>query len=243
MAWIAFGFCALIGLYLVGRWFVNAQPADVFRALRWLAITIVVGGIIAIAISGRWNLLWALAFPAFPLLMRWRAMRSVQKNARGPSRGQRSRVETRFLRMTLDHDSGDMDGEVREGRFAGETLSKLKLGALIELWRDCAQEDDQSRSVLESYLDRAHPEWRDVVGEGASTGADERTEGKRDSPWTRNTMSAEEAREILGVGADASEREVEQAYRSEMKRAHPDQGGSDWMAARVNQARDVLLNR
>jgi len=241
MAWIAFGFCALIGLYLVGRWFVNAQPAGVFRALRWLAITTVVVGVVAIAVSGRWNLLWALAFPAFPLLMRWRAMRSVQKNARGPRQGQQSQVETRFLRMTLDHDTGDMDGEVREGQFAGKTLSKLKLGELIELWRDCAQEDEQSRAVLESYLDRAHPEWRDVVGEGASAQSGERAGGQRESTWTRTTMSKQEAQEILGVGAEASDQEIEQAYRREMKRAHPDQGGSDWMAAKVNQAREVLL--
>ena len=63
--------------------------------------------------------------------MRWRAMRSMQRNARGPRRGQQSQVETRFLRMTLDHDSGDMDGEIREGRFAGKSLSALKLGELI----------------------------------------------------------------------------------------------------------------
>lgn len=243
MAWIAFAVCFLIGLYLVARWFVNAQPADVFRALRWLAVVIVVVGIVAIAISGRWNLLWALSFPALPLLMRWRAMRSMQRNARGPRRGQQSQVKTRFLRMTLDHDSGDMDGEVREGRFAGKTLSMLKLGELIELWRECAREDEQSRSVLESFLDREHPEWRDVVGEGASAGADDRSDRKGESPWTRNTMGDDEAREILGVGENATHHEIEQAYRREMKRAHPDQGGSDWMAAKVNQARDVLLNR
>ena len=198
MAWIAFAVCFLVGLYLVARWFVNAQPGDVFRALRWLAIVIVVVGIVAIALSGRWNLLWALSFPALPLLMRWRAMRSMQRNARGPKRGQQSQVDTRFLRMTLDHDSGDMDGEVREGRFAGKSLSAMKLGELIELWRECAREDEQSRSVLESYLDRAQPEWRDVVGEGASAGADERTDRKRESPWTRNAMSVDEAPGGLG---------------------------------------------
>ena len=69
--------------------------------------------------------------------------------------------------MTLEHDTGDMDGEVREGSFTGQMLSELKLGELIELWRECAREDEQSRGVLESYLDREHAEWRDVVGEGS----------------------------------------------------------------------------
>lgn len=243
MAWIALGLFSLLGLYLVGRWFVNAQPADVFRALRWLAMIVVVVGLTAIVLSGRWNLLWVLSFPAFPLLMRWRAMRAMQKNAHGPKEGQQSQVDTRFLRMTLDHDTGDMDGEVREGPYAGQLLSDMKLGALIELWRECAREDEQSRGVLESYLDRGHPEWRDVVGEGASSTGTDGARGNRESPWTRNTMSVEEAREILGVGPDASDEDVEMSFRHEMKRAHPDQGGSDWMAAKVNQARDVLLNR
>jgi hypothetical protein len=242
MAWIAFGFCLLVGLYLVGRWFVSARPADVFRTLRWVAGGIVVFGLIAIAVSGRWNLLWALSFPAFPLLMRWRAIRSMQKNARGPSSGQASEIDTRFLRMSLDHDTGDMDGTVREGAFSGRTLLDMKLGELIELWRECAQKDDQSRIVLESYLDRAQPEWRDVVGE-AATGESEGRTGNPDSPWTRDGMSADEAREILGVTPDASEADIEAAYRREMKRVHPDQGGSDWMAAKVNQAKDVLLKR
>lgn len=243
MAWIAFGLFSLLGLYLVGRWFVNAQPADVFRALRWLAMGTVVVGLAAIALSGRWNLLWALSFPAFPLLMRWRAIRAMQKNARGPKGGQQSEVDTRYLRMTLDHDTGDMDGEVREGQFRGQTLSKLKLGELIELWRECAREDEQSRGVLESYLDRAHTEWRDVVGEGAASDDADRARGGGESPWTRNSMSVEEALEVLGLESEASNSDVESAYRNEMKRAHPDQGGSDWMAAKVNQARDVLLNR
>jgi hypothetical protein len=242
MAWIAFGFCLLVGLYLVGRWFVSAQPVDVFRALRWLAVGIVVLGLIAIVLTGRWNMLWALFFPAFPLWMRWRTMRSVQKNARGPSTGQFSEIDTRFLRMTLDHDTGDMDGTVREGSFSDQTLSDIKLGNLIELWRECALEDDQSRSVLETYLDRAHSEWRDVVGEEASRGSESRADNP-ESPWAREGMSIDEARKILEVGADASDTDIETAYRTAMKHAHPDQGGSDWMAAKVNQAKDILLKR
>jgi len=135
-----------------------------------------------------------------------------------------------------------MDGTVREGAFSGLILSDMKLGELIELWRECAREDEQSRSVLESYLDRAQPEWRDVVGEAAAGGSERRT-GNPESPWTRDGMSVDEAREILGVSPGASDLDIEAAYRQEMKRAHPDQGGSDWMAAKVNQAKDALLSR
>ncbi|MBO6783309.1 MAG: molecular chaperone DnaJ [Alphaproteobacteria bacterium] len=241
MPWLILAVCVLVGLWLLARWYASAQPADILRAIRWVAATVLVVGLAAIALSGRWNLLWALAFPAFPLLMRWRALRSMRRNASGPSAGQTSQVETRFLRMTLDHDTGDMDGEVREGTHAGRKLSDLKLGEAIELWREVAQADEQSRIVLESFLDRAHPEWRDVVGEAASASREGGSAG--DSPWARTDMGVEEARQILGVEADASDADIEAAWRREMKRAHPDQGGSDWMAAKVNQAKDVLLGR
>lgn len=236
---------SLVGLYFVARWFVSAQPAQVFRALRWTGAILLVVGLIAIALSGRWNFIWALLFPALPWLMRLRAINTMRKNARGPRAGQSSRVETRFLRMELDHDTGDMDGEVREGPLAGRMLSALKLGEMIELWRLCAVEDEQSRSVLESYMDRNHPDWRDVAGGDAASGARGSGAGSGGgaSPWTQTGMSEAEAREVLGVAEDASESDIEAAYRSEMKRAHPDQGGSDWMAAKVNQAKDTLLGR
>lgn len=239
LPWLIFAIFVLTGLYLVGRWFVSAQPADILRALRWTGGIVLVVGLAAIALSGRWNLIWALFFPALPILLRLRALSTMRRNARGPRSGQTSQVETRFLRMTLDHDSGDMDGEVREGPHAGKMLSALKLGELIELWRVCAGEEDRSRAVLESYLDRNHPDWRDVAGAGQAGSEG----GGGQSPWTQSGMSADEAREILGVAANASDEEIEAAYRTEMKRAHPDQGGSDWMAAKVNQAKDVLLKR
>ena len=68
--------------------------------------------------------------------------------------------------MVLDHDSGEMSGEVADGQFTGRPLDQLTLGELIELWRECAKEDEQSRLVLENYLDRSHPEWRSVAGAG-----------------------------------------------------------------------------
>jgi len=238
----------LVGLYFVARWFVSAQPAQIFRAMRWTGAILLVVGLIAIALSGRWNFIWALLFPAMPFLMRLRAINTMRKNARGPRAGQSSQVETRFLRMELDHDTGEMDGEIREGPLAGRMLSALKLGEMVELWRLCAVEDEQSRSVLESYMDRNHPDWRDVAGGDAQGGAaDGGSAGGRSgggaSPWTQTGMSETEAREILGVDENASESDIETAYRTEMKRAHPDQGGSDWMAAKVNQAKDTLLGR
>ena len=242
MPWLILAICLLVGGALILRWFLNTPPADILRVLRWTALVLLVAGFLTIALSGRWNLLWMIAPLAVPLLLRWRALRSMSRNAQGPSPGRTSEVETRYLRMTLDHDSGDMDGEVREGRFRDRMLSSLSLGEIVELWRECALQDEQSRSVLESYMDRTHPDWREAAGDGASrSGHQDRDSGA--SPWAQDDMSVREARDILGVDETATEAEIEAAWRREMKRAHPDHGGSDWMAAKINQAKDVLLKR
>jgi DnaJ family protein C protein 19 len=54
-------------------------------------------------------------------------------------------------------------------------------------------------------------------------------------------MNRQEAYEILGLKPGASEVEIKAAHHRLMRSAHPDVGGSEWLATRVNQARDVLL--
>ena len=238
MPWLIFAVAVVLGLYLVARWWAQAEPRQILKALRWTGAAVGLVLLIFIVISGRWSWLPAALVLGFPWLLRLGALNTMRKNARGPRSGQSSEISTRFLRMELDHDSGEMTGEVTAGQFAGRGLLELNLGELIELWRECAAEDEQSRLVLENFLDRGHTEWRSVAGVGPR----EETSGARsDSPWANTGMSADEACEILGVPASASPEDIENAYRRVMKSAHPDHGGSDWMAAKVNQAKDVLL--
>ena len=56
-----------------------------------------------------------------------------------------------------------------------------------------------------------------------------------------SAMSRTEAYEVLGLKPGASGDEIHAAHRRLMRMAHPDTGGSDWLASRINQARDVLL--
>jgi curved DNA-binding protein CbpA len=56
-------------------------------------------------------------------------------------------------------------------------------------------------------------------------------------------MTREEAFAVLGLAPGASEDDIQSAYRRLMRAAHPDSGGSDWLAARINEARDVLVGR
>ncbi len=238
--WLISAVIVIGGLFLVARWWVQADPRQLLRALRWAGAAIGLVLLAAIAVSGRWSWLPALLFPIIPWLIRARALNTMRRNAKGPRPGQSSQITTRFLHMELDHDSGEMAGTVTDGQFSGHNLDQLALGQLIELWRECATADEQSRQVLENYLDRYQPQWRSVAGAGPR---EESAGGRSDSPWAGSGMSADEACEILGVEPNATPEDIESAYRQAMKKAHPDQGGSDWMAAKVNQAKDVLLGR
>jgi len=230
---------ALVGLYLIARWWVQAEPRQIIAALRWGAVLVGIGIVVFAVLSRRWGLLAMLAAPALMLFRSLRAVQTHQRNAQGPSQGRASGVETRYLRMWLDHDSGTMDGEVTEGPLAGRQLSDLTLGQLIGLWRDCVVGDEQSRTVLEAWLDRVHgATWRQAAGAGPASG-DHRASGATGDA----AMDAAEAREILGVDETADRSEIEAAYRRAMQRAHPDHGGTDALAARINEARDLLLKR
>src|SRR3546814_9544629 len=128
MPWIILAIALIVGLVLVGRWWVSAEPATLWRALRWSGAGLAAVLLVWVVVTGRWSLLWAVALPAIPWLIRLRALNTVRKNAAGPRAGQTSAIDTRFLHMILDHDSGEMEGEVREGAFAGRRLSQLALG-------------------------------------------------------------------------------------------------------------------
>ncbi|MFL5258534.1 MAG: DnaJ domain-containing protein [Hyphomicrobiales bacterium] len=146
-------------------------------------------------------------------------------------RGQASRVKTQYFAMELDHDTGSMDGEVLAGPFAGRRLSSLSEGDLRQLYAQCGGATDQSRQLLEAWLDRTRNGWR------------ERWEAPRAGgrPRPSTAMNAEEALAVLGLRKGASANDIRSAHRRLMKELHPDRGGSDYLAAKVNQAKDVLL--
>lgn len=143
-----------------------------------------------------------------------------------------SAIKTRWLAMELTHSSGAMDGEVLAGQFAGDRLSTLSLEDLLELAGDCRQDPD-SIQLLEAYLDRMFPDWRDHAQ--ADKSGESRPAGN-DSAMTETL-----ALEILGLGSDASREDITAAHRRLMQKMHPDRGGSDYLAQRINQARDFLL--
>jgi len=147
-----------------------------------------------------------------------------------------SEVETEYIRMRLDHDSGTMSGMVRRGPFQGRRLDELTRAELLVLWRQCRVEDEPGANLLEAYLDRLMPEWR-VEAQRAGTG----TGGGKAGPRTADTMTRAEAYEVLGLSWGAGESEIREAHRRLMLKLHPDHGGSTYLAAKLNRAREVLL--
>ncbi len=184
-----------------------------FRGEIGVAITV---GALGLGMLG-WITLWPAGFG-----------RRTQK-----STGQVSRVRSAFLEMELDHDSGAMRGRILAGKYEGVALDALDPPTLIGLLGEI---DSDSRQLLMAYLDRREPRWReDTEGNAAS--------GDGSSAAPSGKMTEKEAYQILGLQSGASAQEIGRAHRFLMKKLHPDQGGSTYLAARVNEAKDVLLRR
>jgi hypothetical protein len=129
--------------------------------------------------------------------------------------------------MTLDHDSGRMEGEVTAGPFQGARLSELSAGDLDRLmaWFE-AEGDEDSRALLLAWLER-HGTRRTAEEPGAP-------------PPDAARMTEAEAYRILGLAPGASLAEVRAAYGRLIRRVHPDLGGSSELAALLNAAKEVL---
>jgi hypothetical protein len=148
------------------------------------------------------------------------------------SRGQSSRIETDHLEMELDHDTGEMRGRVLKGLFKDRDIASLSPTDMALLWQDCRHTDPQSAQLVEAYLDRVHPSWREDMARGESDmsrGPDGR-------------MDVEEALDILGLKRGADAEDIRRAHRNLMLKLHPDRGGSTYLAAKINEAKDVALD-
>jgi len=245
VAYAILGLAVLVGAVLIARWFLNAEPRQVVRAVQWtLGVLAVLFVVLALLVGRQMLASVVLAVLLALALARARSLWNRITPGRGrspgwsspgrgsPGRGasgQSSEVVTRFLRMTLDHDSGEMDGVVLEGRHVGHRLSRLRLESLLDLYRDYQREDEESLSVLEAFLDRVFGDtWRRKAEASAGSGG-------------TVPMSREEAYEVLGLQPGASVEEIRAAHRRLMHQAHPDHGGSNYLAAKINQAKDLLL--
>ena len=161
----------LAGALLFISWYKRAPSAQQKRLRGRIFMYIGIGIVLLLLVTGRLNPIFGLIIAALAFGQRilalanlasmFKGFRNSMRGASGPSSGNASDVETRFLRMSLDHDTGTMDGVVLEGSYEGRRLSELDVGDLVSLLTVCRAQDSQSASVLEAYLDRVHGDaWR-----------------------------------------------------------------------------------
>lgn len=243
MLFLLGGVALLGGFLLLVYLFVNADPVRLAHNLKWTGIAVAAIAVIALLLFPPARELAALLFPvalSMPLLSRFR---SLLDRFRAPRGGQSSTVATDFLRMTLDHDTGTMAGTVLRGRFNGLRIEEMGIGELLALLRECRAEDEEGARLLEAYLDRLHPDWRDELGGRGGGGPWSSGEDPRNGPARQagGDMTVDEAYAILGLSTGATPEQIKEAHHRLMIKLHPDHGGSDYLATQINRARDMLL--
>ena len=244
MVWFVLGLMTLVGVIVWLKWLGNAEPAAVKRSVFYASALLLLLATLLLIGTGKLPAAFGTATLAFVVYQRYRQLKglwniysswSSARGARptGGGTGQASVVETEWLRMTLNHDTGELAGEVLKGGFAGRVLSELGEAELAALYQELRDADGESARLLEAYLDRVMGgESRTDAGSGDSgpaTGAPQMTE--------------DEALGILGLSKGVDAATIRDAHKRLIKKLHPDLGGSDYLAAKINEAKEFLLRR
>ncbi|TGD74001.1 molecular chaperone DnaJ [Mangrovimicrobium sediminis] len=225
-------------LYLLIRRAQNAPPHKRRSEYIKLALGILLAVVVLLALTGKMHWLGVAITGALvvlrqlgPVLLRFFPLLASRFGQAAPAGGQQSTVATEILRMHLDHDSGELHGEVLRGRFEGWRLADMSREQLEELMAYCRREDVDSEQLLANYLEQRFP--------GAQAGG-----GEHQAPGgsgNGNGMDRAEALAVLGLDEEASDEDIVTAHRRLMQKLHPDRGGNDYLAAKINQAKDFLL--
>lgn len=224
MQFLLIGLVLLAIVILVVHGFTGPNSARLARHLRLAA-----GGALLLAAAALMTRGAAVA--AIPIaVLGIYLMSGASLSGATPTPGQTSQVKTDYLEMQLDHETGEIRGRVIKGIFEGRRIERLKPAELALLWQDVRVDDPASAQLIEVYLDRVHPTWRDDI---------ERGEKEMKGPDGR--MTKQEAYEILGLKPGVGVEEIRRAHKELMLKLHPDRGGSTYLAAKINEAKTVLL--
>ena len=239
---------AVIVLISGVRWFLARAPKRGKRFLLQLLLIILALLTLWLALTGRLHWLFALFSSLLPFarrllpllipLLRWLPVLKQQRRrhqSQQQQAGQQSEVTTNWLKMRLDHDSGTIEGEILDGPFSGRTLNQLGDDELVKLYRLCGRHDPEALKLLDAYIERHRADFH----ADARAGNDD--EDSASAAQHSGPMSRDEAYEILGLEPGASEQQIIQAHKRMMQKVHPDRGGSNYLAAKINQAKQRLL--
>jgi hypothetical protein len=227
---------AVVGLLVLYQVFRRADLRKMVRSLRWI-----VGGLIAaltafLLLRGQVAIASVTGYAAFSILKFGRlGPWSFESDEIGEDN--MSSVRSRFIAMTLDHDAGTVEGRVVAGAFKGADLVDLGENETRQLLSEVAADPD-SLALLQTWLDKNRAGWREYFAEQDATTATggEGGDGSGTDPDT-------EAYEVLGLKPGATAEDVRAAHHKLMMGVHPDQGGSTYLAARINAAKDRLLKK
>ncbi|MDF3061611.1 MAG: molecular chaperone DnaJ [Microvirga sp.] len=235
MMTLVYGIAAVAAVWWLSSLFAGANPSAMAKRMRLIGGAVALVAAAVLLARGRFDLAFMLATLA-AWLLGWSGLRMPGFGSRTtPSAGSVSRVRSAMIEMELDHDTGEMNGSVLAGARAGRALKDLDEEALRQLYEECRANDPDGLRLLEAYLDRRFAGWR----EHAEAHADPGPHGRAQA----GAMTEEEAYQILGLQPGADPDEVRRAHRTLMMKLHPDQGGTTYLAARINEAKDVLLRR
>lgn len=221
---------ALIILWYAKKAFDKADRAQLQRAMKPL------GGLATLALAvflfmrGQSEI--ALAVGGFGLYL----MGVVKSHKLGALFGNEPISHMRSAMIEIEvMRSGELRGQVLAGPLMGRPLQEMTQEMLVELRAQCRREDPYGAQLLEAYLDRRFAGWRAASQDDVNAGGSvQRATG---------SMSEDEAYEILGLAKGASREDITRAHRTLIKKLHPDHGGTTALAARVNEAKSILMRR
>lgn len=200
-----------------------------WRSAFWAVLAISVG----LVVSGRMHWLGAGLAALIPIgkLVIGLGMRALPwLNVLSKLKTSPSQFRTQSLLVEINFASRQMDGEVLQGEFKGLRLSALSAEQLQTLATSLREQADrESAMLLQAYLLRKNQ----------NTGSQQSQDSYQASSF--NQLSDEEALEILGLESGATREEIIKAHKRLVQRLHPDRGGSDYLAAKINAAKDHLV--
>ncbi|HEY8006100.1 MAG TPA: DnaJ domain-containing protein [Methylocella sp.] len=219
------------------RAFAEANPAALALVIRRGGGGVALAAALLLLLRGRFDMALGLGgLGAWLLGMRNGSLFQMFRPGARQGRRKASCVRSAMIEMELDHDSGKMRGMVLAGPDEGRTLDSMTRPQCEALYDLCCQDDPEGARLVEAYLDRRFAGWRAATQNQGNS-------GRRGTNRRPGRMSEDEAYQVLGLQKGASEEDVVRSHRSLMKKLHPDHGGSTDLAARVNEAKDVLMRR
>ena len=226
---------AIIAVFLLLRRWLKQRAATSLKELLYIIVAVVA----VLALLGKLHWLAALGagiMGALPvilkkalLVLRYLPMLGAFMSRSGYGKSGNARFQTAWLRLEINPVLGTLDGEVLQGTFKQRRLSSMSLEELRQLHETLLTEDRKSALLIQNYL--------------ALRSRTRQTRRDDASAYANEPMTHEEALNVLGLQAGAPHADIIRAYKRLMQKIHPDRGGSSYLAAKINQAKDTLLKK